>query len=591
MTYHPVAIKTRISTIAAVLLYSGFIGTVHAIPPTTVISYSTDGRIPGIAATAASVPFGKTVLFNSMRSMDSNGNKKIKRKWSLVSKPSGSSVFIDPNSIAAKLVGLSIKPDIRGVYKIRLITWDSNGEQDDEVFTLTSANVAPQLNLESNYTALTGLPVSISPRGTTDNEGDALTYSWTLSSKPPGSGLTLGTWNGRMFRFRPDKVGDYQIIVTARDQEDSVSKTLTVKTLPGEPEGNTLQLPPGPVIYSSHINRLVLKPDYLPLLYLIHPDTLVVEQVDLPSVNGQQATRNSLVLSKNGRYAALGYNTRWDKFKDEYEQKVSVMDLSTRSLVRTVTMQTTLEKDYLAISNQGILYALQYEPYLANKNPTRIKLESRNVIANTPSVLTNLAVLSGAQDAQTAYDLRFDVADNRKQLFFMGTANVFNYSGDKITKRIFNFNFDLNALGEPVFPTSNFQYKERVGSYDTEYDPVSYCYQMVGLSKDNGKIYTGYNLFLRPFSFDTERYISYFPSNAPQNCIRNIAESPTSNQMIIIQHNFDYRILDGQTVTEQGNLQTKYGLLNSVQFTPFYTNDNKLLFWGTYPAPFLLKHN
>lgn len=591
MTYHPVAIKTRISTIAAVLLYSGFIGTVHAIPPTTVISYSTDGRIPGIAATAASVPFGKTVLFNSMRSMDSNGNKKIKRKWSLVSKPSGSSVFIDPNSIAAKLVGLSIKPDIRGVYKIRLITWDSNGEQDDEVFTLTSANVAPQLNLESNYTALTGLPVSISPRGTTDNEGDALTYSWTLSSKPPGSGLTLGTWNGRMFRFRPDKVGDYQIIVTARDQEDSVSKTLTVKTLPGEPEGNTLQLPPGPVIYSSHINRLVLKPDYLPLLYLIHPDTLVVEQVDLPSVNGQQATRNSLVLSKNGRYAALGYNTRWDKFKDEYEQKVSVMDLSTRSLVRTVTMQTTLEKDYLAISNQGILYALQYEPYLANKNPTRIKLESRNVIANTPSVLTNLAVLSGAQDAQTAYDLRFDVADNRKQLFFMGTANVFNYSGDKITKRIFNFNFDLNALGEPVFPTSNFQYKERVGSYDTEYDPVSYCYQMVGLSKDNGKIYTGYNLFLRPFSFDTERYINYFPSNAPQNCIRNIAESPTSNQMIIIQHNFDYRILDGQTVTEQGNLQTKYGLLNSVQFTPFYTNDNKLLFWGTYPAPFLLKHN
>lgn len=575
---------------AVLFLGSGAISTAYALPPTTVLSYAINQTGSGKIGQAASLPFGGYVYLNALRSYDSNGSRSLKKKWEIVSKPSGSTVSINPNSSDAIGTYMKITPDVKGIYKIRLTTTDINGEQDDEVFTLTSANVAPLLTgIASNYTTFKHSAISLSSRGVSNTDGDTLTYSWTINSKPPASTIALGTYNGASLPLKLDRAGDYQITLTVNDGEASVSKVLTVKALMRMPVNNKLELPPGSVIYSSFVNRMVLKPDSLPVLYLINPNTFEVEQIPLPATLGQQVTRNSLVLSKNGRYAALSYNTGLSGIKDADDQKVSIIDLDTRSIIKTVTLQTRLDNDYLAISNLGILYALQYEPYQPRKNPTRIRLETRNILANTPSVLTSITVLSGAQDIRAA-DIHFDVADNRKQLFVSGTASAFSNAGQKINKRIFNFNFDLNSLGEPLFPTTNFQYKDRVGEFGTEPDPVTFCYRRVGISKDNGKIFTGYNFFYRPFSFDTERYVSYFPANATQHCIYSVSESPTSNQLIIVQNNYDYRILNGATTTEQGNLATTYG--NSLQFDKaFYTNDNKVLFWGSYPTYFLLKHN
>lgn len=584
-------LKPAMSTLVYSLLAAGSISAAYATPPNVVISYVVGDRGgKPTTADAASVVFGNNVTLDLRKTYDSEGNRVGYKLWSLVSKPSGSTLAID--SKQQNLYDLKLSPDKKGVYKVRLIVRDRNHEQAEKTFTLTVTNATPTLTaIASNYTTLKYSPTIINPRGALDIDGDALTYSWTINSKPVGSTVAQGPLNGSFLQFKPDRAGDYQITVTAHDSESSVSKNLTVKALRRTPTNSKLDLPPGPVRYSSYINRVVVKPDYLPMIYLVNPDSMQVEQVDLPRANAQQATRNSLVLSNNGRYAAFSYNTGLqNSTKDSYDQKVSVMDLSTRSIIRTVTLQTALDKDYLALSNTGILYALQYEPFAVRQNPTRIRLETRNIPANTPSVLTSVAVLSDTQDIRSS-EVRLNVADNRKQLFLTGTQSTLDSSGENIKKRIFNFNFDLNALGEPLFPTTNFQSKERTGDFGTEYDPVAYCYNVVGFSKDNGKIYTGYNFFYRPFSFDTERYISYFPANASDNCITNVFESLTGNQSVIVQNNYDYTILDGQTVTEQGNLTTRYGVGGGARVSAFYTTDNKVLFHSTSPNSFLIKHH
>jgi hypothetical protein len=588
-------LKPALSTLVYSLLAAGSISAAYAAPPKVVMSYYIGDRyLFPFKADATGIIFGENITIQSNRTYDSLGNQIDSALWTLVSKPIGSKVAIDHYQKNA--YDLKLFPDKKGIYKIHLKITNRNNETTEKTFTLTLRNSVPNLGaIASKYTTFKHSPTIISPRGVIDVDGDTLKYSWTINTKPPGSTVTLGTFNGSFLRFKPDRYGDYQITVTANDSETSVSKNLTVKALQRTANGNKLEVPPGPVIYSNYINRLVLKPDYLPMIYLVNPDTLAVEQIDLPSVNGQQATRNSLVLSKNGRYAALSYNTGLSKTKDEYDQKVRIMDLSTGSLIRTVTLKSRVDYDYLALSNQGMLYALEFvagsvPEYPPEEDFTKntIRVESINAFNNAPSTLSSAVVVFG--ELEFGFEkYQLNVADNRRQLFFSGSHTKF-VDDYFLEKHLFNYNFDLTTMGEVVFPASNIQLKARSVNYYHEEDPNHYCYTMLSVSKDNGKLYTGFNFYYRPFSFETERNIPNVAVSNYEQCVTHIAESPTSDQHIVLQKN-NYTILSGNRIIERGNLKDKYGFEWGSTPTAFYSNNNTLILRSSTPQPFLFKYN
>ncbi|MCU6500152.1 PKD domain-containing protein [Rugamonas sp. A1-17] len=81
-------------------------------------------------------------------------------------------------------------------------------------------NAAPKAVLALAADAATptlGVEVALSALGSSDPEGGALTYTWTLQSKPVDSALSLQAGNAATVKFVPDRMGTYVVRVRVAD--------------------------------------------------------------------------------------------------------------------------------------------------------------------------------------------------------------------------------------------------------------------------------------------------------------------------------------------------------------------------------------
>ena len=79
--------------------------------------------------------------------------------------------------------------------------------------------------------ATLGSTVELSSTGTSDPDGDPLTLTWSLVSRPTGSAASLSSASGTASNFTPDKLGDYIVSLSASDGKGGVSErrvTITV---------------------------------------------------------------------------------------------------------------------------------------------------------------------------------------------------------------------------------------------------------------------------------------------------------------------------------------------------------------------------
>lgn len=78
--------------------------------------------------------------------------------------------------------------------------------------------------------------VALDGSGSTDPDGNALTYRWTLVSQPVGSGAVLSDPSAILPNFTADKTGDYQVSLVVNDgRVDSAAATLLISSLNGAP--------------------------------------------------------------------------------------------------------------------------------------------------------------------------------------------------------------------------------------------------------------------------------------------------------------------------------------------------------------------
>lgn len=156
--------------------------------------------------------------------------------WTLVSKPAGSATSLD----SATGPFAQMTPDVLGNYVVKLVITAPSGIASSYVTTVAVKNRRPVASIGSNATpvALPSGPTlrlpantSVTLRGTTslDADGDALTYLWTLASKPAGSAAVLSATNQSTTQLTTDLSGSYQVVLRVTDPAGAYSEqTLTV---------------------------------------------------------------------------------------------------------------------------------------------------------------------------------------------------------------------------------------------------------------------------------------------------------------------------------------------------------------------------
>jgi hypothetical protein len=88
-----------------------------------------------------------------------------------------------------------------------------------------SANAAPIANAGSAQSVSVGSTVTLDGSASTDADGDALTYAWTLTGKPEGSAATLSSATAQAPTFTPDLAGSYVAKLVVNDGKVSSSNT------------------------------------------------------------------------------------------------------------------------------------------------------------------------------------------------------------------------------------------------------------------------------------------------------------------------------------------------------------------------------
>lgn len=115
---------------------------------------------------------------------------------------------------------------------------------------LPDGNIAPiaKAGADQNGVALNTL-ITLDGSGSSDPNGNTLTYHWSLTTKPLGSAATLSSPTNVKPTFTPDTVGVYIFTLTVNDgKSNSLPSTVKVTTAPSANAG-----PPQTVITGTTV--------------------------------------------------------------------------------------------------------------------------------------------------------------------------------------------------------------------------------------------------------------------------------------------------------------------------------------------------
>lgn len=212
---------------------------------------STSNSLPITAATINAAPVasagadqtvhvGTTVTVDAGASFDANADP-LTYKWALTIRPSTSATTLGP------ITGLrpTFIADAAGIYVATLVVNDGKSNSDPATVTITasapvvSTNVAPVANAGGNQTALVGTIVTMNGTASADQDGDALTYLWTVVSKPPGSLSTISSSTVAKPLLTLDVAGTYGVTLIVNDKKaDSLPSTVFITALPAPSTAN-----------------------------------------------------------------------------------------------------------------------------------------------------------------------------------------------------------------------------------------------------------------------------------------------------------------------------------------------------------------
>jgi len=108
----------------------------------------------------------------------------------------------------------------------------SNGSSNAAV--ISSANETPIADAVANQTVKEGSLAILDGSGSSDPDGDDITFAWTITTKPDGSSATLADPANEKASFTADMPGDYRIQLVVTDSQGAASDPaeVLVKSIP-----------------------------------------------------------------------------------------------------------------------------------------------------------------------------------------------------------------------------------------------------------------------------------------------------------------------------------------------------------------------
>jgi hypothetical protein len=186
-------------------------GTVDSAPDTVVISTLNSAPVAD-AGPPQTIHAGDPVYLDGSASSDVDGNP-LTYLWSFVSQPAGSGAILSGETTAIP----NFVADEPGDYVIQLVVNDGWVDSAPDTVTISTWNSAPVANAGSDQNVLVTSTVTLDGSASLDADGDPITYFWSLTSKPTGSGAALSDPTAVKPSFTADLEGTYVIQLIVDD--------------------------------------------------------------------------------------------------------------------------------------------------------------------------------------------------------------------------------------------------------------------------------------------------------------------------------------------------------------------------------------
>ncbi|NGX17041.1 PKD domain-containing protein [Wenzhouxiangella sp. XN24] len=185
------------------------------------------------------VTLGALVQLDGSASSDPDSDP-LSYAWTVLERPPGSAASLDNTAI----VNPVFTADQPGAYRVQLIVSDGQLESTADHVIVSTANSAPVAEAGPDQSALLGETVTLDGSGSFDADGDALSYAWSLLSRPAGSTAALAGPETPTPSFTADAEGLFVAQLIVNDgQLDSAPDTTTVEVAvpppPNEPPAIT----------------------------------------------------------------------------------------------------------------------------------------------------------------------------------------------------------------------------------------------------------------------------------------------------------------------------------------------------------------
>ncbi|HEX7114102.1 MAG TPA: PKD domain-containing protein [Steroidobacter sp.] len=206
-------------------------GRLKSAPATVTVTTNNSAPVAN-AGQDQSARVGARVVLDGSRSSDADGDA-LTYEWSLVEIPEHSAVRLLDADPASPLADFEI--DRAGRYVAQLVVNDGSLSSEPDVAIVSTLNTPPVANAGPDVSARVGQVVQLTAELSSDVDGDALTFRWSLST-PEGSTASLTATVGETTSFTTDVPGTYVVQLTASDAEaESEPDTVAISTVNSRP--------------------------------------------------------------------------------------------------------------------------------------------------------------------------------------------------------------------------------------------------------------------------------------------------------------------------------------------------------------------
>ena len=188
-------------------------GRTSSMPSAVAATAATGNSAPvAKAAGVLSVKAGATAVLDGSSSSDADGDP-LTYSWSLTVASGSAAALSDATAVAPTFVA-----DQPGDYVAELVVSDGKATSAPSTVTITAAvaNTVPTASAGPAQNVKAGAQVTLDGSGSTDADGDVLTYAWSFRSVPSGSTAALSSATVVKPTFTADGAGSYvaQLLVS-----------------------------------------------------------------------------------------------------------------------------------------------------------------------------------------------------------------------------------------------------------------------------------------------------------------------------------------------------------------------------------------